>query len=415
MKKHLNIKSIGLQFFGMQSEDLVRQQRTAIMQRMADATRSNDPEAFTQAWEELADQIAQNIRTEFQQAQDAQDASILAARGCRVLTSEETKYYNKVIDAMKSDNPKQALTNMEAVLPVTTIDAVFEDIKTTHPLLNAINFQNTGALVKILLSSTGGAAKWGTIDAEATAELSAEFIEIDLTLSSLTAFLPVNRHMIDLGPAWLDRYVREVLSEAIAVELEVGIVDGDGDEAPIGMNKKLSGAVDGVYSDKEAEAITDLSPETFGRLLGEMSVNSKGKRRSISSVIFVVNPMDYYTKVFPATTVRGADGTYSKDVFPFPTNVYPSVGVPQGKAIMGIGSKYFMGVGTQAGGRIEYSDHYQFLQRNRVYMITLYGYGRALDENDFKYLDISGLKPASLRVEMVSADAAAASETGEDI
>lgn len=415
MKNSKNIKPIGLQFFAMQSEDLIQQQRTAIMQRMADATRNNDTAAFTQAWVELAEQIAQNIRSEFQQAQDAQDASILAARGCRVLTSEENKFYGKVIDAMKSDNPKQALTNMDAVLPVTTIDAVFEDVKTTHPLLNAINLQNTGALVKILLSSTGGSAMWGTIDAETAAELSAEFLEIDLTLSSLTAFLPVNRHMIDLGPAWLDRYVREVLSEAIAVELEVGITDGDGKDAPIGMNKMLTGAVDGVYSDKETVAITDLSPETFGNLLGQMSVNSKGKKRSISRVILVVNPTDYYTKVFPATTVRGADGSYSNNVLPFPTDVIPSVGVPEGKAIIGIAKKYFMGIGTQAGGRIEYSDHYQFLQRIRTYMIVLYGYGRALDENDFIYLDISGLKPASLRVEMVSADAAAASETGDDI
>ena len=410
-----NIKNIGLQFFAMVSEDLVQQQRAAIMQRMADATRSNDTESFVQAWDELAEQIAEGIRADFQQMQDEQDERILAARGCRILTSEEKKYYNRVIEAMKSDNPKQALTNMEVVLPVTTIDAVFEDVKTNHPLLNAINFQNTGALVKILLSSTGGVAKWGTIDAETTAELSAEFFELDLTLASLTAFLPVNRHMIDLGPTWLDRYVREVLSEAIAVQTEVGIVDGDGKDAPIGMNKKLTGAMDGVYSDKEAVAITDLSPETFGAQLGKLSVNSKGKQRNISSVILVVNPLDYYTKVFPATTVRGADGTFRKDVFPFPTNVYPSVGVPQGKAIMGIGSKYFMGVGTQAGGRIEYSDHYQFLQRNRVYMITLYGYGRAMDENDFIYLDISGLKPASLRVEMVSAEAAAASATGEDV
>ncbi len=415
MNKYMNLKHIGLQFFGMKSEDLVQQQRTAIMQRMADATRNNDPEAFTQAWVELSDQIAENIRAEFQQAQDVQDASILAARGCRVLTSAEQKYYKSVIDAMKSDNPKQALTNVDAVLPVTTIDAIFEDLKTEHPLLSAINFQNTGALVKILLSSTGGAAAWGPINAATTSELSAEFVEIDLTLCSLTAFLPVNRYMVDLGPAWLDRYVREVLGEAVAVKLEVGIVDGNGKDAPIGMNKKLSGAVDGVYSDKNAEAVTDFTPETFGKLLGEMSVNSKGKQRSISRVVLVVNPADYFTKVFPASTVRGADGTFSTNVFPFPTDVYPSVGVPQGKAIMGIGNKYFMGIGTQAGGRIDFSDHYQFLENNRVYKIVLYGYGRALDENDFKYLDISGLKPASLRVEMVSAEAAAASDDGEEI
>src|SRR5665648_897774 len=33
----------------------------------------------------------------------------------------------------------------------------------------------------------------------------------------------------------------------------------------------------------------------------------------------IVNPFDYLTKVFPATTVRSADGTYKNDVFPFPT------------------------------------------------------------------------------------------------
>ena len=399
MNKHL--KNIGLQFFAMKSEDIMQRERTEIMQRMADATRNNDTEAFTQAWADMAEQIAQGIRADFQQAQDAQDASILAARGCRVLTSAEQNYYKGVLDAMKSDNPQQALTNMNIVMPETTIDAVFEDLKSNHPLLSAINFQNTGGLIKMFLSTSGGAAAWGTIDATVTAELSAQFIEMDMTLCSLTAFLPVNRHMIDLGPAWMDRYVREVLSEALAVKLEVGIVDGNGKVAPIGMNKKLTGAVDGVYSDKETKAITDLSPETYGDLLATMSVNSHGKQRGIPSVMLIVNPADYFTKIFPATTVRGSDGTFNTNVFPYPTKVYPSVGVPSGKAIIGIPGKYFMGVGTQSGGRIEYSDHHQFLQRVRTYMITLYGYGRALDENDFMYLDISGLKPASLKVEMV--------------
>ncbi|MBR2132901.1 MAG: phage major capsid protein [Oscillospiraceae bacterium] len=401
--KRNDLKRIGLQFFGMTNLDTMQAARTEIMQRMADAVRDNNTEAFTQAWSDLADRIAEGIRADFQQVQESQDLSILAARGCRALTSVEQRYYSSVIDAMKSDNPKQALTGLSAVLPETTINAVFEDLKTNHPLLAAINFQNTGALVKLLLSSTGGAAAWGEISAEVVSELSTDFIEVDLTLCSLTAFLPVNRHMIDLGPVWLDRYVREVLSEALAVQLETGIVSGNGKNAPIGMNKKLTGAVDGVYSEKETIPVTDLSPETYGSLLAQLSVNSHGKQRNISRVAMIVNPADYYSKLFPATTVRGADGTFNSNVFPFPTDVFPSVGVPSGKMILGICGKYFMGVGTQSGGKIEYSDHYQFLQRVRTYMIALYGYGRALDENDFLYLDISGLKPASLRVEMVSA------------
>lgn len=399
------LKGIGIQFFAMENLDAIQQKRGEILQRMSNAVQSNDTEAFQQAFGDLADSIQEHLASDFQAQQAQQDNGILAARGCRVLTGMEQKYYKDVLAAMKSENPKQALTGINTVLPETVIDAVFEDLRDNHPLLSAVNFQATGALVKILLSTTGGAAKWGAIDGAFTGELTANFLEVDLSLATLTAFLPVNKYMLDLGPAWLDRYVRELLSEALAVELEAGIVAGNGKNAPIGMMKKLTGAVDGVYSDKDATAITDLSPETYGGLLDVISTGPNGKRRSVSSVVLVVNPSDYFTKVFPATTVRAADGTYSKDVFPFPTQVIQSAAVPAGKAVMGIASKYFMGLGTQSGGKIEYSDEYKFLERIRMYAIFLYGYGRAMDENAFALLDISGLKPAVLKVEMVDAAA----------
>ena len=40
---------------------------------------------------------------------------ILAGRGVRVLTSEEVRYYNKLVEAMKSGNPKQALESLDVV------------------------------------------------------------------------------------------------------------------------------------------------------------------------------------------------------------------------------------------------------------------------------------------------------------
>ena len=156
--------------------------------------------------------------------------------------------------------------------------------------------------------------------------------------------------------------------------------------------------MDGVYSDKTAVAVTDLSPASYGPLLATLSKGPNGKSRAVSRVLLVVNPEDYFTRVFPATTVRAADGTYSKDVFPFPTTVVQSAAVPAGKAVMGLPAKYFMGLGTQSGGKIEYSDEYKFLERQRIYAIFLYGYGRAMDENAFLLLDISGLKGAALEV-----------------
>lgn len=396
--KRASLEGIGLQFFAMGNLDAIQQKRTDILQRMTEAVQANDREKFTQAFSDLADAVGESILGDVRALQDAQDNSILTARGCRVLTSQERQYYEAVTGAMKSDDPKQALTNINKVLPETVIDAVFEDLVTSHPLLAEIDFRNTGALVKILLSTTGGAAKWGPLGKTITAELSANFIELDLSLASLTAFLPVNRYMLDLGPAWLDRYVRELLSEALAVELETGIISGNGKDAPIGMMKKLTGAVDGVYSDKTAVAVTDLSPASYGPLLATLSKGPNGKSRAVSRVLLVVNPEDYFTRVFPATTVRAADGTYSKDVFPFPTTVVQSAAVPAGKAVMGLPAKYFMGLGTQSGGKIEYSDEYKFLERQRIYAIFLYGYGRAMDENAFLLLDISGLKGAALEV-----------------
>lgn len=410
-----NAKSIlsgtGIQFFAMKNLDAIQQTRAEILQRMTEAVQANDNEKFTQAFSDLADAISESILGDVQALQATQDTSILTARGCRVLTSEERQYYEAVIGAMKSDNPQQALTNVNKVLPETVIDAVFEDLTANHPLLAEINFQNTGALVKILLSKTGGAAKWGPIDKAITEELSADFIELDLTLAALTAFIPVNRYMLDLGPAWLDRYVRELLSEALAVELETGIIAGNGKDAPVGMMKKLTGAVDGVYGDKTAVAITDLSPVSYGAVLSTLSVGPNGKTRAVDKVLLAVNPKDYFTKIFPATTVRAADGTYSKDVFPFPTTVVQSAAVPEGKAVMGLPGKYFMGVGTQSGGKIEYSDEYKFLERLRVYAIFLYGYGRALDENAFVLLDISGIESATLEVKVVSKSDTAADTT----
>ncbi|MEG1166333.1 MAG: phage major capsid protein, partial [Oscillospiraceae bacterium] len=201
----------------MKNLDQLQKERTEILQRMTDAVKENSTEGFSSAFDQLAELIQQNIIGEVREMQSTQDNGILAARGCRVLTSGEKQYYESVLEAMKSPVPQQALAGINTVLPETVIDAVFEDLRAEHPLLSAINFTNTGALVKILLSTTGGVAAWGTLDATITSELSASFTEVDLSLAKLTAFIPVNKYMIELGPQWIDNYVRQLLTEAIAV------------------------------------------------------------------------------------------------------------------------------------------------------------------------------------------------------
>lgn len=372
-----------------------QEQKTGILQRMSTAIQSNDTESFSQAWTDLAETIQSAVLEESKEIIASNDTAVLAQRGVRQLTNEENKYYSKVIEAMRGKDPKQAITLIDDVMPKTVIDEVFKYLTESHPLLDAITFQNTGAIVQWIMSTSSGVAGWGELCSTIDDELSGAFSVIELGKYKLSAFIPVCQAMLDLGPVWLDSYVRTLLSEALAVALEAAIVDGDGNGKPIGMTRALTGAVDGVYPQKTAVAITALDTTTYGTLLNTLSQGPNNKRRAISSVLLVVNPADYFTKVFPATTPRTTDGGFSYGVFPFPTTVVQSSAVPSGKAVMGLADRYFMGLGTGTakGGKIEYSDEYKFLEDQRVYKIKLYGNGRPMDENAFILLDITGLVP----------------------
>jgi HK97 family phage major capsid protein len=392
----------------MKNFDVLNQKKTEILQRFNQAVKDNNEEAFLQAFTELVNNIQEAVISEANGIVQAADTNVLVGRGVRQLTSEENKYYQGVIEAMKSSNPKQALTDLDEVLPITTIDSVFEDLQAEHPLLEVIDFQNTSGLIEFIVNTNSKQlATWATLTATVVAELTSGFKKIPMTLHKLSAFLPVAKSMLDLGPVWLDRYVRAVLAEALAYGLEEGIINGTGKNMPIGMNRQVGEGVtvtDGVYPLKTPVEVVSLDPISYGSLIGGMAVDDKGNQRVVSEVILIVNPTDYLTKVMPATTVRGADGRYVNNVFPFPTRVIQSVQLTTGKAIFGIAKRYFMGIGTAKSGKIEYSDEYKFLEEERVYLIKLYGHGEPLDNNAFVYADISNLVPTIQQVIVANAD-----------
>ena len=388
----------------MKNKDVLAQEKAQILQKMNDAILKNDGDAFAAAFEELSLNIQENILSEVEAQQQATDAMILAGRGVRQLTSEETKYFQAVIEAMKSSNPKQALTDLEVVMPKTVIDRVFEDLVAQHPLLDAINFQNTSGLIEMYLNTDETQlASWGALTGEITKELTSGFKMVNMSFKKLSALIPVCKAMLDLGPAWLDRYVRDILTEAIYTGLEQGIIAGTGKDQPIGMMKQVGDEVEttgGVYPDKEAVEVTSLDPVTYGELLATLATSPKGKSRVVQNVILVVNPVDYFKKIMPGTTIMTPSGTYTNNVLPFPTTVIQSIQVPANKAVLGLGRKYFMGIGTAKSGKIEYSDQYHFLEDERIYLTKLYGHGEPLDNNAFLVLDITNLKPAILKVEV---------------
>jgi len=384
----------------MKSKDLIQQE---LKENLVQAFKSDDENAIAQAFANFADTVQQNVMADFTAYQKTQDSTILAKRGVHQLTAEENKFYQTLVEAMKSSNPSQAVTDINIAFPETVVDNVIADIKTEHPLLAAINFTNTTVLTKMIINKQGAQlAQWGALDSAITKELSGAIGKIDLTLCKLSAFMPISKDMLAVGPAWIDAYVRGVLSEAIALALETAIVSGTGKDEPIGMIRDVSDSVTvtgGVYPKKSAVVIKDLSPSTYGTILSKLAQAPNGKTRPINSVLMVVNPKDYFTKVMPATTVRAADGTYNKDIFPFPTTVIQSPGITEGEAVFGIASKYFMGIGAgTSGGKVEYSDEFKFLEDARVYLTKMYGNGRALDDNAFILADITQLVPATLEV-----------------
>src|SRR5665648_56791 len=338
----------------MKNADTLQAEKTAIMQKLNQAIKDGSEEGFAQAFTEFSENIQESVMAEAHLMAQTADSTVLASRGVRQLTSEENKYYQGVIEAMRSNSPRQALADLTVVLPITTIDAVFDELVATHPLLDVINFQNTSGLIEFIVNTnTKQLATWGVLTAAIVAELTSGFKKIPLTLMKLSAFLPVAKSMLDLGPAWLDRYVRTILAEAMAFGLEAAIINGTGLNMPIGMNRQVQEGVvvtGGVYPLKDTVPVVSLDPIS--------------------------------------------DGTYVNNVFPFPTRVIQSTEVPAGKAIFGLANRYFMGVGTAKSGKIEFSDEYKFLEDERVYLIKLYGYGMPLDNTAFVYADISGLKPA---------------------
>ena len=58
----------------------------------------------------------------------------------------------------------------------------------------------------------------------------------------------------------------------------------------VGDNVTVTG---GVYPEKSAIAVSDLSPATIGNLLALLATDPNGKARTVRDVILVVNPVDY--------------------------------------------------------------------------------------------------------------------------
>ena len=353
---------------------------------------------------------------DFADLQESNDAAILSQRGYRQLTSKETAWYQKVINALKSNEPKQAFTaiigseNEDDLMPSTIIEDVYKNLKEEHPLLQAISFQYVGYVTKWILNDHATqTAVWGQITDEIIKEITSAFRVVDINQNKLSAYAIIEKGMLDLGPTFLDGYIRECLSEAIMAGLEEGIVKGTGVNQPIGLIRNISKGVsvsqETGYPAKAKEVVKSFAPAEYGALVAKMAETETGRKRKFTEVCMICNQNDYLTKVMPATTVLNANGVFVNDLFPIPTKVYISNTLADGDAVLFLKDEYFMGMGGSQNGVIEYSDEYKFLEDQRVFKVKQYGTGRAFDNTSALYLDIRGLEPAYITVKEVAVTA----------
>ena len=376
----------------------LKQQEVAAALQSAMA--GGNEEEIKQAWVTFQNAVVDDIKADFLEYQVTQDKTILSQRGYRQLTSAEERYYEKFIEASKSTNPKQAFAalpgTVDGVMPETIIEDVFKELVEEHPLLDKINFQYAKYLTKWILNDhTVDTAVWGELNATITEEITSAFKVVDITQNKLSAFAAIPLDMLDLGPTFLDSYIRTVLKDALLCGLEKAIVTGDGNNKPIGLNRDIHEGVSvsgGVYPEKTKVALKSFMPKDYGQILAKMSKTEAGRTRKFGSVLFICNQTDYLTKVMPASTVLNANGTFTQNVFPFPTDVVISNELADNTAIVCLPNEYFIAMGGAKEGIITYSDEYKFLEDMRYYKIKTYGAGKAYDDTVALYLDITNLE-----------------------
>lgn len=386
------------------------QNEKEVAANIAQAMRSGNETDMTAAWQKFHESVAEQVIADFEAVQASNDSAILAQRGYRQLTGAETKFYQKLIGALKSADPKQAFVTVitdekqDGVMPETILADVYKNLTEEHPLLAKVNFQYVGYTTKwILHDHNVQTAVWGQITDAITKEITSGFRVVDVDQNKLSAYASVERGMLDLGPTFLDGYVRRVLAEALALGLEYGIINGTGVKEPIGLIRDIhegaSFSTSTGYNAKTKEKVTSFDPKSYGTLVAKLAKTERGQARKINGPLCMLcTPSDYFTKIMPATTVLGTNGVYAHDLFPVPTEVVQTSQLTDGEAVLFIPDEYNVFAGANRNGVLEYSDEFKFLDDVRTFKIKTYATGSAYDNTSALYLDISALEPAYINV-----------------
>ena len=357
-----------------------------VIQNVYAALVQEDEQVTKNALSNFSEKVAEESRATAKNTATAlysaiQDEQIMVNRGARrAITNVEMKYFNEAVE-------KQKIVGLDTVFPTTIIETVMTDLATEHPLLSAIETTFTEAAIKFIYGDPAEAtAYWDVIPADIKQILIGAFKSLDIAVSKLSGYIALPKGYFQLGPTWLANYVTTFLREVMQASLETAVVNGDGKLKPIGMMRKLSGAVDGVYPAKAEVAITELTPQSLG---GPRALLAKEKMLN-GQLSLIVNPVTEATVISPNLFFQNqTDGSWNQLPLPYGINIIPSYAVPEGKAVLGNAKNYLLAV----AGNLELTKYTETLaiEDMDLYIAKMFAAGVAKNANAFVVLNLSGI------------------------
>lgn len=339
------------------------------------ATDEQRSEAYANMLDGLRDDVVREARDEANKLINDQHIT-------KGFTANERKFFTNLANATKNEG----MENTD-LLPEETVNRVFDDLTSAHPLLGVIGLKPSMMRTKVITSEPTGVAEWGEIFGEIKGQLKASFKEEEFKQNKMTAFAVVPQDILTLGPVWIEQYVRTQITEAFACLLEDAFINGDGKNKPIGLKMDVHQGVSvsaGAYPEKDAEgALTFTGPnqtfKEFSQAITKLRFKEDGKtlRTSLGQVYLLVSTCDYYA-LKAMFTVQNAAGVYVEAI-PLGVQLIESAFAPKGKAIFFLPDWYdaFTGSGLEFG----VSDEVAFLEDWRVYKAKWFAYGKARDNN----------------------------------
>lgn len=340
------------------------------------------------AWNEMQDALVTDLTEKISaQVRDENiDSQILSSRGQNVLTSKERKFFNEVIIS-------GGFTD-DSILPVTTQERVFEDLVEAHPLLEAIGLQDLGAVTRFIYADPTKTFAWGQLFGEIKGQVGAAFREEQIGQLKLTAFAVIPKDMLELGPEWVERYVRTLLVESYSVGLEYGLVNGRGpaQNEPIGLMKNVDSGT-GAVTTKASSGTLTFAPSQFGEVVsGELhdvikalSTDAAGKSRKVlNKVVMVVNPVDAIS-VQARNTIQTSNGQWVT-ALPYNIQVVESEEIPANKALFFVKGQYL--AVTAGGYKLNKYDQTLAIEDAMLYTIKQFANGKPKDNKTALLYDL---------------------------